>query len=109
MDLAALTWNGYKSCYYRTYCVGKEPTQEQKDTYETALKWLYDSIGAVKVGATTRDIAMADQMPELVRIWPEREQHYDVYLVMHTDLNRTARVRAAADAILESFVSFSGR
>ena len=31
MDLAALTWNGYKSCYYRTYCVGKEPTQEQKD------------------------------------------------------------------------------
>ena len=26
MDLAALTWNGYKSCYYRTYCVGKEPT-----------------------------------------------------------------------------------
>ena len=26
MDLAALTWNGYKSCYYRTYCVGKEPS-----------------------------------------------------------------------------------
>jgi Xaa-Pro aminopeptidase len=37
MDLAALTWNGYKSCYYRTYCVGKEPTKEQKDTYATAL------------------------------------------------------------------------
>jgi Xaa-Pro dipeptidase len=46
MDLAALTWNGYKSCYYRTYCVGKEPTKEQKDTYATALEWLYDSIGA---------------------------------------------------------------
>ena len=58
MDLAALTWNGYKSCYYRTYCVGKEPSQEQKDTYATALEWLYDSIGAVKVGATTRDIAL---------------------------------------------------
>ena len=43
MDLAALTWNGYKSCYYRTYCVGKEPSQEQKDTYaKTALRWLYD-------------------------------------------------------------------
>ncbi|HEY7997661.1 MAG TPA: M24 family metallopeptidase, partial [Pseudolabrys sp.] len=58
MDLAALTWNGYKSCYYRTYCVGKEPSKEQKETYDTALKWLYDSIGAVKVGATTRDIAL---------------------------------------------------
>ena len=33
MDFAALTWNGYKSCYYRTYCVGKEPRQEQKDIY----------------------------------------------------------------------------
>src|SRR5207253_1256932 len=44
MDLAALTWNGYKSCYYRTYCVGKEPTQEQKDYYAKAREWLYDSI-----------------------------------------------------------------
>src|SRR5438445_189850 len=57
MDLAALTWNGYKSCYYRTYCAGKEPTSEQKDIYATALKWLYDSIKAVKVGTTTREIA----------------------------------------------------
>ena len=67
MDLAALTWNGYKSCYYRTYCVGKEPSQEQKDTYEIALKWLYDSIGAVKVGATTRDIAM--KWPSAMETW----------------------------------------
>ena len=67
MDLAALTWNGYKSCYYRTYCVGKEPSQEQKDTYETALKWLYDSIGAVKVGATTRDIAL--KWPSAMETW----------------------------------------
>jgi Xaa-Pro aminopeptidase len=67
MDLAALTWNGYKSCYYRTYCVGKEPSQEQKETYETALKWLYDSIGAVKAGATTRDIAL--KWPSAMEIW----------------------------------------
>jgi Xaa-Pro dipeptidase len=67
MDLAALTWNGYKSCYYRTYCVGKEPSQEQKDTYNIALKWLYDSIGAVKVGATTRDIAM--KWPSAQETW----------------------------------------
>ena len=30
MDLAALTWNGYKSCYYRTYCVGKEPSRSRR-------------------------------------------------------------------------------
>ncbi len=67
MDLAALTWNGYKSCYYRTYCVGKEPSKEQKETYETALKWLYNSIGAVKVGATTRDIAL--KWPSAMKTW----------------------------------------
>ncbi|MEA3021452.1 MAG: hypothetical protein QOK01_304, partial [Alphaproteobacteria bacterium] len=67
MDLAALTWNGYKSCYYRTYCVGKEPSKEQKDTYATALQWLYDSIGAVKVGATTRDIAL--KWPSAMETW----------------------------------------
>ena len=67
MDLAALTWNGYKSCYYRTYCVGKEPTKEQKETYAIALKWLYDSIGAVKVGATTRDIAL--KWPSAKETW----------------------------------------
>src|SRR5258706_161194 len=65
MDLAALTWNGYKSCYYRTYCVGKEPSKEQKETYATALTWLYDSIGAVKVGATTRNIALKWPSPRL--------------------------------------------
>ncbi len=26
IDLAALTWNGFKSCVYRTYCVGGTPT-----------------------------------------------------------------------------------
>jgi Xaa-Pro dipeptidase len=72
MDLAALTWNGYKSCYYRTYCVGKQPSQEQKDVYATALKWLYDSIGAVKVGATTRDIA--SKWPSAKEAWGYEEE-----------------------------------
>jgi Xaa-Pro dipeptidase len=72
MDLAALTWNGYKSCYYRTYCVGKEPTQEQKDVYATALKWLYDSIDAVKVGATTKDIA--SHWPSAKETWGYEEE-----------------------------------
>src|SRR6476646_10175022 len=72
MDLAALTWNGYKSCYYRTYCVGKEPTKEQKDTYATALEWLYDSIGAVKAGTTTREIAK--KWPSAKEAWGYKEE-----------------------------------
>ena len=72
MDLAALTWNGYKSCYYRTYCVGREPTQQMKDIYQQALDWLYASIEAVKVGATTRDIAL--KWPSAKEAWGYEEE-----------------------------------
>ncbi|MBT3426437.1 MAG: aminopeptidase P family protein [Gammaproteobacteria bacterium] len=72
MDLAALTWNGYKSCYYRTYCVGRQPTQEMKDYYSMALEWLYDSIDAVKAGTTTREIA--EKWPSAKEIWGYEEE-----------------------------------
>lgn len=67
IDLAALTWNGFKSCYYRTYCVGGKPTAEQNDYYATALGWLNDSIAEVRVGATTRDIA--SKWPSAMETW----------------------------------------
>jgi Xaa-Pro dipeptidase len=57
IDLAALTWNGFKSCVYRTYCVGGTPTAEMQKTYDEAHKWLWDSIEATKPGVTTADVA----------------------------------------------------
>ncbi len=65
IDMAAVTWNGYKSCEYRTYCAGKEPTQEQKEYYKIAYDWLYNAIERVKPGATTRDI---------VQVWPSAKE-----------------------------------
>jgi len=73
IDLAALTWNGFKSCYYRTYCVGGKPNDEQKRYYELALKWLYDSIDAVRAGTTTRDIAAV--WPSAQEIWGYRDEN----------------------------------
>jgi Xaa-Pro dipeptidase len=67
IDLAALTWNGFKSCYYRTYCVGGKPTEEHKRYYDTALTWLYDSIDAVHAGTTTREIA--SRWPSAMETW----------------------------------------
>ncbi|MGH9247910.1 MAG: M24 family metallopeptidase [Acidimicrobiales bacterium] len=72
VDLAALTWNGYKSCVYRTYCVGGRPTDEQRRYYDTAHKWLWDSIEAVKPGVTTRDIA--SKWPSAKEIWGYEEE-----------------------------------
>ncbi len=57
IDMAAVTWNGYKSCMYRTYCVGKKPTDEQRKYYDLAFDWLYKAIDKVRPGATTKDIA----------------------------------------------------
>ena len=54
VDLAALTWNGFKSCVYRTYCVGGKPTDEHQEYYDLAHKWLWDAIDAVKPGVDHR-------------------------------------------------------
>jgi Xaa-Pro aminopeptidase len=67
IDVAALTWNGFKSCVYRTYCVGGKPTEEMKRYYDEALVWLRDSIDAVKPGVTTRDIA--SKWPSAMETW----------------------------------------
>jgi Xaa-Pro dipeptidase len=57
------SYMGYRTCYYRTFCCGA-PTKAQLNAYETAWKWLKDSIDAVKPGATTADVAKAWPAPE---------------------------------------------
>lgn len=61
---------------------------------------------AVRLGIGIGELPchMADGDPQLTRIWPERSEQYEVYLVMHADLHRSARVRATADAISESLL-----
>jgi Xaa-Pro dipeptidase len=73
IDLAALTWNGFKSCYYRTYCVGGTPTEEHRRYYDLAYGWLYDSIDAVKAGTTSREIAQ--RWPSAQEIWGYRDEN----------------------------------
>ena len=72
IDLAALTWNGFKSCVYRTYCAGGKPTDEQKRYYDLANKWLQDSIEATRPGVTTADIASV--WPSAKDIWGYEEE-----------------------------------
>jgi Xaa-Pro dipeptidase len=72
IDLAALTWNGFKSCVYRTYCVGGKPTDAHQRTYDEAHKWLWDSIEATKPGVTTADIAA--KWPSAQEAWGYEEE-----------------------------------
>lgn len=54
------TYNGYKTCYYRTFSCGV-PNRAQQDAYSKASKWIKDSIGQIKDGATSADVA---------KMWP---------------------------------------
>lgn len=89
-----IAWNGYHTCYYRTYSIGKQPSTEQKDYYKLAFDWLYAAINIVKPGITTKDIA--EKFPTAKEIWGYREEeeaaanlwghgqglsHYDLPLV----------------------------
>ena len=50
------SYNGYRTCYYRTFVVGKA-TQKQKEIYRQCYDWLQASIQAVRPGIATIDIA----------------------------------------------------
>lgn len=65
---------GYHACYHRTYCVGVEPTQKQKDWYRYCYERIVNIQEAIKPGNTTRDVAL--QMPTAVELG--REHEYEV-------------------------------
>lgn len=55
-DFYNIGYLGYRSCYYRTFSMG-EPTDEQREAYETARDNLYDVLERIEPGATTDEIA----------------------------------------------------
>ncbi|MCC4595802.1 LysR family transcriptional regulator [Xanthomonas campestris pv. phormiicola] len=45
----------------------------------------------------------ADTEPELMRLMPDRHADFDVWLVAHADLYKTARIQALIEALVEQF------
>lgn len=66
IDVDGASYQGYKCCIYRTFCVGKA-TQEQKDLYEECRAMLYDGMSAIKDGATDADVMAR---------WPKSPQYW---------------------------------
>jgi len=65
-------------------------------------------VKATAVGLGISDLAcfLGDDFPELVRLWPDQvPMPRSVWLVMHEDLRRTARVRVVAAALSAAFES----
>jgi Xaa-Pro aminopeptidase len=55
-DFYNIGYNGYRSCYYRTFSVG-QPKQETRDAYKRALENLYAVLDAIRPGASTAEVA----------------------------------------------------
>ncbi len=68
MDVYNTSWNGYKTCYYRTFSLG-EPSKATKDAYQRAYDWLFDSISVIKPGVTTKEIA--EKWPSGPKVWAD--------------------------------------
>jgi len=58
------TFIGYKTCYYRTFVVGKA-NDAQRDAYKQAREWIDASIELMRPGVTTDQVA---------RVWPKAEE-----------------------------------
>jgi Xaa-Pro aminopeptidase len=66
IDVDGASYQGYKTCIYRTFCCGKA-TVEQKDTFAEAKEMLYAGLGAVKDGATDFDVL--EKFPDSPEYW----------------------------------------
>ena len=68
MDVYNTSWNGYKTCYYRTFSIG-EPSKATKAAYQRAYDWLYDAINIIKPGVTSKEIA--EKWPPGPQVWSD--------------------------------------
>lgn len=81
IDINGNSFQGYKSCYYRTFICG-EATEEQKEGYEVARKMMYDSMEVIKAGNSTLD--MANKWPNDYRYWGvEKPEYMAGYALAH--------------------------
>jgi len=77
-DFYNIGFMGYRSCYYRTFSMG-EPTQAQKDAYETARDNLYDVLERIEPGVTTDEIAKGfPDMEGEHADWYDADEHWQM-------------------------------
>lgn len=57
-------FNGYRTCYYRTFVVGRA-TQAQRDAFKQSREWMDAAIELIRPGVTTDMVA---------KVWPRAEE-----------------------------------
>ena len=94
---------------YQSETLCGEPIRNARVSMEvnTSLMLMHAVRNGLGIGELSRPLAETD--PELRRIWPDKATVFDMWLVLHGDLNRSARVRAVSGAITEVFEELAGR
>lgn len=82
-----------------------EPAGKARVALEANSTMMLLEAARAGIGIAELPLQLAGGDPLLTRIWPGCAGHYEAWLVMHGDLNRSARVRAVADAIAAGFAA----
>jgi Xaa-Pro aminopeptidase len=55
-DIGGAGYMGYKTCYYRTFKVGAQPTVKEKEFYDVTVEQLRSAERMIKPGVTTKEV-----------------------------------------------------
>jgi DNA-binding transcriptional LysR family regulator len=80
-----------------------EPTDGGKVVFRTSSSITLVEAAAAGIGVAELPCYRADTEPDLVRIMPERSADFDVWLVAHADLYKTARIQALIGGLVGEF------
>ncbi|MBI2906464.1 MAG: aminopeptidase P family protein [Chloroflexi bacterium] len=56
IDINGVSFQGYRTCFYRTFCVGDKPTPFQKQIYHNCYEYMMAMTNAIKPGRTSAEI-----------------------------------------------------
>jgi Xaa-Pro aminopeptidase len=93
IDINGVSFQGYRTCYYRTYVVGDKPTDFQKEIYNCAYEGLMALTATFKPGLTNHEVqkiwldkgkkpGMWGAIPE----WPKPGRYYFGSVAHHIGL-----------------------
>jgi DNA-binding transcriptional LysR family regulator len=71
--------------------------------FQTSSTTMLLEAAVAGIGVTELPCFRADEEPELVRVMPNRADRFDVWLVAHADLYKTARIQAFIDVVAQAF------
>lgn len=80
-----------------------EPTTRGHVAFQASSTMMLFEAVIAGLGIAELPCFRADEEPELVRVIPRRGEHFEVWLVAHTDLYKTARMQALIAAVAEEF------